>query len=208
MLARAGDFSQVDIKEQRARGEMDRSQKLTGLGFVVALGALSMAGFTLSRFMGCGTFKESDSDFMIKQKAKEEAIAALQEKGLVIEPRHYLQGNAVAVSLKGATIDEPVFDRLKKLGHITELDLSDSTITDQQLARINEAELGSLLLILDLSHTQIGDDGLAKLDSLHLLTVLKLTGTKVTNDGVQRFLDERQAKPNILKKFKSPEIVR
>jgi hypothetical protein len=161
----------------------------------------------IAALLGCGR-GSTESEYLKIRKSQEVAADNLRTKGMVVETRRYPQGEAVAIALKGATVDDALFERLKTVGHITELDLSGTNITDEQMARLNEKAIGSLLLILDLSNTQVSDEGLAKLDNLLLLMNLKVKGTKITAEGVQNFLDKRRTNPSIPNQFKTPTVER
>jgi hypothetical protein len=159
-------------------------------------------------FAGCSKGRKGVSEYQVMRDEQEKVASQLRDKGMVVESRKYPQGDAWAITLKDAEINDEVFGRMKKVGHITELDLSGSTITDDQMAKINDMEVGALLLILDLSNTQISDAGLDKVEDLLLLRTLRLKGTKVTDEGVQRFLDKRQSNKKIPGNFKRPDVER
>ena len=93
---------------------------------------------------------------------------------------------------------------MKIMGHAVELDLKGSNVTDDQMARLNEQGVGNMLIRLDLSNTAISDAGLYKLTDLYCLMNLNLTGTRVTADGMQRFLAQRQNNPKTV--FKPTKI--
>jgi hypothetical protein len=140
------------------------------------------------------------SDYERMKKKQEGAAAALRKAGAKVTEVRYPQGDAWAIGLSGRTINDELLGRLKELGRIAELDLSKSTVTDDQLAKVNEVEIGSLLVKLDLSHTAVTDAGLDKLTNLLVLGNLNLTGTKATPAGVERFRKRRQEDPKILVK--------
>jgi hypothetical protein len=72
---------------------------------------------------------------------------------------------------------------LKELPTLWWLDLSNTQITDQGLHHVSHLpELHFLIL----DNTQITDEGLARLHNLKRLRSLSLRGTQVTNKGVRR----------------------
>ncbi len=76
-------------------------------------------------------------------------------------------------------ITDQVIEKLKPLERISELNLSRSTITDDQLAKLNEAFLLGYTIKLNLSHTPITGAGLDALtNTLGGLTDLNLAGTR------------------------------
>ena len=157
--------------------------------------------------LGCGK-GDGLSDYERMKKKQGNAAAALESLGAKIAPLHYPQGDAWSVTMPGLPVTDDVFDHLKKLGRITELDLSKTAVSDAHMSRINEVEIGSLLRKLNLSYTAVTDAGLEKLDKLLLLGELNLTGSKVTATGVNRFLQKRLEDPKIPAMFKRPTIRR
>ena len=160
------------------------------------------AGPALLLLAGC---KGGDglSDYERKQKQLEGAAAELRGAGADVRSVRYPQGDAWAVGLSGMRVDDELLNRLKSLGRVAELDLSKSTVNDDTVSRLNEVEIGGLLVKLDLSHTAVTDAGLDKLQNLVVLSNLNLTGTKVTAAGVERFKKKRQSDPKILVKTTS-----
>ena len=145
---------------------------------------------------GCGS-RGGLSDFERAQKKKDDAASALRALGGEVTTVNYpAYGDGWAVKLRGAQISKDVFDHLKELKRVAELDLSKSTITDDQLVRLNEAEVGALIVKLDLSHTAVTDAGVDTL-KLSLLTQLNLTGTKVSAAAVDRLKKHRALDPRL-----------
>ncbi|HXG11381.1 MAG TPA: hypothetical protein VNK04_16625 [Gemmataceae bacterium] len=131
------------------------------------------------------------------KKRQEEAAQSLIDKGMKATRKNYPQGQAWSLDLSGMQLTDDMLRRLKGMGHITELNFSGSTITDDQLAIINDPEIGSLLLKLNLSNTGITDAGLDQLTSPLVLQELNLAETKVTAAGVERFRKRRQQDPKV-----------
>jgi len=134
------------------------------------------------------------------QKPKDDAKAAIERMGGVVTVFHHRLGDGWSVNLSGAQISDELFDHLKTMGRVADLDLSRSTVTDDQVARLGEPGVGNLITKLDLSHTAVTDSGLEKLTGLGVLAQLKLVGTKVTPQGAERFKSERDRHLNTLLK--------
>jgi hypothetical protein len=100
------------------------------------------------------------------------------------------------VKLAGATIDDEIIDLLKRLNRVAELDLSRSTVTDEQIQKL-ASEAGGVLHKLDLSGTAVTDAGLDALADRVLLGELTVTGSKVTAAGIEKFKGKRRANPNV-----------
>jgi len=156
---------------------------------------------------GCGRSNYGPSDYAKMPQREEGAADYIRNRGGKLAKKSYPQGQAWTVDLHGATIDDELFTRLKELVRITELNLSKTNLTDEQMARIND-DTGSLILKLDVSNTAVSDAGLDKLTGLPILTNLNLSGTKVTAAGVDRFRKSRQSNPNVLPVGKAPLVQR
>lgn len=158
---------------------------------------------------GCGGRDENaPSHYELEVKKQEDAALGLKDVGGEATRKHYPQGSAWAVDLHGARITDGVIADLKKLGHLTELNLSRSAVTDEQLATMSEDKLCNLLLKLDLSHTAITDAGFDKLDKLYIVMDLDLTGTKISAAAIERFRQNRQNDPKVQPFARSPLIRR
>jgi len=166
--------------------------------------ALLVVLLLLGGISGCGS-KNALSQYeegVKKQEAAAERLGGLGAKTtLKAYPPH---GDAWLVVLRGATVDATVLEDIKKLGRISELDFSKSTIDDALVARLDELELGNFLLRLDLSQTSVTDAGFEKIGRLPLLRDLNLTGTKVTAGAVTRFLQNRKNDAKILRSLSPP----
>jgi hypothetical protein len=135
------------------------------------------------------------SDSQREEKMREEAIASLREQGGTVTTKNYHpQGNGYVVDLKGAQLSDRTFENLKDLQRVTELDLSKSSLTDEQMDQLNQVAL--VLLKLNLSDTKVTDAGLDKLTNLKMCFDLNLAGTPVTAAGVERFKQQHPRPPN------------
>lgn len=134
------------------------------------------------------------SDFEREQKKKEESINALRDGGAKITEKNYgRRGNGYVVDLSGAQLTDNTFQKLKEMRPLTELDLSKSSLSDDQMDKLNE--VAHLLVKLDLSNTAVTDAGLEKLTNLILCFDFYLAGSKVTQAGAENFTKQRLARP-------------
>jgi hypothetical protein len=140
------------------------------------------------------------SDLQRELNKEQDCANALREQGGKVEEKSYPPyGMGYVVNLSGVQITDATFKHLACLKRVAELDLSKSSITDEQMQRLNEVP--AYILRLDLSHTAVTDAGLAKMTHLYALTTLNLAGTTATPAGVQRLQDRRVADPQT--KFKA-----
>lgn len=134
------------------------------------------------------------SDSEREQKKREESINALRDGGAKITQKSYgRRGNGYVVDLNGAQLTDNTFQRLKEMKRVTELDLSKSSLSDDQMDKLNE--VAYFLVKLDLRNTAVTDAGLEKLTNLILCFDLYLAGTKVTQAGADNFTKQRLARP-------------
>lgn len=144
--------------------------------------------------VGCGgSYGPSHAD-MVKA-TQQEAVAAIAAKGGSATEKHYPQGDAWAVSLAKVTIDDEILASVKTLGRVSELDLSGSTITDQQFAELAKSEALGVTFKLDISNTGITDAGLREAQALAILYDLNVKGSKVTPAGLADFTKSRPPHP-------------
>jgi hypothetical protein len=134
------------------------------------------------------------SDYEREQKKKEASLNALRDGGAKITQKSYgSRGHGYVVDLSGAQLTENTFQKLKEMNRVTELDLSKSSLSDDQMDKLNE--VAYFLVKLDLSNTAVTDAGLEKLTNLILCFDLYLAGAKVTQAGVDNFTKQRLARP-------------
>jgi hypothetical protein len=94
---------------------------------------------------GCGP-NDGLSDYDRKVQGEQKVSESLASQGAKVQQKHYPQGSAWAVNLSGLTITDDLLRQVKQLGNVTELDLSKSTITDDQLGLLSELDLNTYLL--------------------------------------------------------------
>jgi uncharacterized protein YjbI with pentapeptide repeats len=153
-----------------------------------------------------GCTKEDLSNSQRRRLEQKDAVAELEAIGGKAHQVRRPQGTSWSVNLSGVQLTDEVFEHLRTLEYITELNLSKTNVSDADMELINSREIGFVLLKLDLSKTSVTDAGLDKLNDLFLLMDLNLTGTKVTPAGVERFKKHRADDTRIEKMFKSPNI--
>ncbi len=117
----------------------------------------------------------------------ENASAALISKGGSAIEKRYPQGDAWLLDLSKVKVDDEVIENIKLLGRITELNLSRSTITDEQLESMATPDVLGFLIKLDVSDTAISDRGLIATAPLNLLSDVNVKGSKVTDAGIEQF---------------------
>jgi hypothetical protein len=162
------------------------TRSVARLGAVLALALLLTAG--------CKR-RDDTNYYELEQQKQQQAAATAEGAGIKAVRKTYPQGQAWAVNLSGKQVTDATFASLKNLDHISELDLSNTNVTDAQMAQVNE--IGGLLLKLDLSKTGVTDAGLERLKDLLVLTDLNLAGTKVTLAEVAAFKKSRAQDPRI-----------
>lgn len=158
---------------------------------------------------GCSSYS-GPSEYEQKKRAKQSFTDEVAAQGGKAEQKQFSKygksGQAWSINLSGATISDDMIESMTTLGHIAELDLSKSSITDEQLIRFEELGLGRLVLKLDLSNTAISDAALAELDNFYVLEHLLLKGSQVTPQGVERFKQAQQSNAKVLQPFKNPKV--
>lgn len=144
----------------------------------------------LLAIVGCGPNSGSAPSLQDLREIHTNAVKAIESKQGTVEEKKYAPGNGYAVSLKNAEIDDDDIAVLHAINGLAELDLSGSTITDEQLAALvaPDADGGCpvpVLFKLDLSGTPITDNGLRELQALRWLAELNVKGSQVTAAGIQ-----------------------
>jgi hypothetical protein len=148
---------------------------------------------------GCGY---EPSAYQEKQQRLENAATALTTKGGSLVEKKYPQGQAWVVDLSKVTIDDEVLNALKSLGRVSELNLSGSTITDDQFVSLAKPETMGFTFKLDISDTAISDRGFLAAAPLALLSNINVKGSKVTDAGVAEFKQKHPAKNPVGLKLK------
>jgi hypothetical protein len=173
--------------------------------------ACAWPGIVLLSVAGCGLFgpdPNGPGSFQAVSKAAKSAEETLTSAGAKLEQKQYPLGTGWAVDLSGKEVTDNTFDALKSLGYISELNLSGTKITDSHAKHFSGTGVGSVLVDLNLSNTEISDAGLQQLKDSLYLTNLNLSGTKVTNGGVAQWEKDRLADDRIRPNFKKVKITR
>jgi len=142
---------------------------------------------------GCGGYgPESPGSFQQVAKAREDAESGLKTAGAKMELKNYGIGKAWIIDLSGVAITDEIVDDLVRLPYLSELNISGSQVTDEQLLRVM-AEKGFFILKLNVSKTAITDTGIAGVKDLRHLQELDVSGSQVTAGKIEAILKEREA---------------
>lgn len=138
---------------------------------------------TFDGIVGAGSKFEKVRERILtdEQKAARSAIQELRSAGAIVRTRTADGPGIREVFLAPRRVDKAAMAHLAAFKKIEQLSLSSATIEDQDLSLLKD--LGNLKS-LDLSLTEIGDDGLAHLEGLILLEELDLHRTGVSDRGL------------------------
>lgn len=155
---------------------------------------------------GCGPTAPEDEYEKLQQtlQSAEQRLNALGK----VERKEYPPGAAWSLDLHGATIDGQVVSDATTIERISELLLSGSTITDEQLQQLLQSNRTVFLNVLDVSNTGITDAGLAGLAHKQYLQKVNIQGSKVTDGFVSTLQSERAADAQIPAQFKSVAVTK
>jgi hypothetical protein len=167
---------------------------------------LLVAVLAAGHWSGCSSYS-GPSEYEQRKTGKEQFISMIADLGGHAEEKQYQQTGvdrkAWVIDLHGATINEEVVQALLervKSEYIAELNLSGSTLTDDQLVQLDAGQIGISLVRLDLGNTGITDRGLDEVNGMTLMMELKLSGSGVTRAAADRFkermMQKRQAEMN------------
>lgn len=151
------------------------------------------------------------SEYELKKQAEQRFVDLVKEQGGTAEQKYYdmygRSGMAWEIGLNGAEISDELIELMADKGYVAKLDLSKSTITDAQLARLDELKVGRVVLDLNLSDTGITDAGLDSLKQFYCLQKLNLKGTSVTDEAVKRLKSRQASNKDVPAPFKKgPEV--
>lgn len=144
------------------------------------------AGVKLTAIGGAaGGKKEADLGPGPKPTAAEtKAIAELAKAG--ISAREIAQGSNwryINLRVVGKKFDAKVWDQIKDVSNLIELNAAGVELTDADLAKVGKL---TNLRALNLANTQVKDASLTALKGLANLTYLNLVGTQVTDAGLKQ----------------------
>lgn len=135
---------------------------------------------------GCGQPEAVGALKRLKQ-AKSAAVAEIEARGGTATIKDYGPGSGYILDLRTVPIDDDFLAELTPLKHITEIDLSDSDVTDEQLQKLAKVRGVGVILKLDVSGTQIGDAGIMAFVKHNLLCQLDVQNSNVTPAAIKKF---------------------
>jgi hypothetical protein len=139
-------------------------------------------------------------------ESQQQAVETIKAAGGDANKKQYPLGEGWVVKLSGVTLNDELFQSLKTLERVSELDLSKSTLTDADMPRV--MEVGGVLFKLNLSNTAVTDASIAPLADAVLLAELDVTGTKVTPAAISQLTTKRRSDPKIMPQFKATKVKR
>ena len=155
---------------------------------------------------GCKKY-DGISDYDRAQMAQKQGLDTIVAQGGKTERKNHGLGDGWAIHLPGKPITDETLAAIRQAEKISELHLGRSTVTDAQILSLCEGEALNQLVALDVSHTAVSDAVLDKLAAIQFLGHLNVTGSKVTQAGLGRFKQSRQANPKIPDMTKAPKII-
>jgi hypothetical protein len=165
--------------------------------------ALVHCSLALSLFAaGCSDDSAAQSQYEQTKNAEQSFVDQFVAAGgtAKFEGRSLVQGKVEGagwfIDLSGDTIPDELIDAMverRKNDMFFDLNFSGSTLTDDQLAKLDAGNVLDYTYVLDLSNTQVSDAGLDKCTHLYILSELKIKGSKITKEGADR-LGERKVK--------------
>jgi hypothetical protein len=162
---------------------------------------------------GCsGMFSGASEYEQAKQVEDEFAAKIAAAGGSAVRKggrRGGFEANGWIIDLSGDTVTDGLIDAIiakVKEGHndVFELNFNGSTITNEQLAKLDEGTVLRKVFVLDLSNTGITDAGIDKLENVHVLEDLRVTGTKVSREAATRLGERKVKHPQTPKPFQVP----
>lgn len=154
-------------------------------------------GAALFAACGCGPDPNGPGSLHAITKAQDSAKEALEASGAKMERKQYPLGEGWVIDLAGETVSDSVFGALKRLDNVAELNLSGTNISDAEMENFADPKVSGTLVKLDLSNTEVSDDGLEQLKECRFLMNLNLSKTGVTEAGVEKWKKNHVADPRI-----------
>ena len=109
------------------------------------------------------------------------------------------------IDLSGAKLNDKLISQIVEVGQnepVFDLNLSKTSITDEQLAKLDAGKVLQKTVNLNLSQTAITDAGLDRLSEYYCISTLNLTGSAATKNGAKRLGDKMIANPQTPAPFK------
>lgn len=151
------------------------------------------AGVKLTAASGPAEKKESDLGPGPKPTGAEtKAVAELAKAG--ITAREIAQGSNwryINLRVVGKKFDAKVWDQIKDVGNLIELNAGGVELTDAELAKVGKI---TNLRSLNLANATVKDSSLGGLKGLANLTYLNLVGTQVTDAGLKQLAGLKKLK--------------
>jgi hypothetical protein len=164
---------------------------------------------------GCGLY-QGKSEYEKVQDKRQGLIDLVAEAGGTAKiegrTRFGITMDGWFIDLSGAELNEELLETMVTFAQnnpVFELNLSKSSITDEQLKQLDAGKVLQKCFVLDLSDTAITDAGLDALSNFYVIQELKLKGTKVTPAAVKRLGDKQLAQkytPEPLRKRPETDI--
>ena len=176
------------------------------------LGGLILCASALS---GCsGLFGSGESEYRQLQNQRKGMAEVIQEAGgsaiLEAHTLHGFKAHGWMVDLSGAEMTDDIVETVLEMARhkpVLQLNLSGSTVTNEQLAQFDEGKVLQKVVILDLSDTAITDAGLDGLSNHYIIGELNLKGSQATAAAAERLGDRQIASPQTPQPFKKqPEL--
>ena len=160
-----------------------------------------VASVVLLLATGCNSYT-GKTDFERMRESKDDFRALVTEMGGTTDYKMFNvlgeQGMAWIIDLNGSQFTAGQFDDFLDLlnlmkDYVAELNLSGSTITDDQFIRYDDAMHGRTVRELNLSGTAITDQAIEKMDNFYLLSKADFSETSITKPVVDEMLKRRRA---------------
>ncbi|MGQ0637721.1 MAG: hypothetical protein ACT4QC_24350 [Planctomycetaceae bacterium] len=163
-----------------------------------------MVAWAVAAFTGCDGLGGDPAKATAQAlERRSDALDTLKSRGAKVTTKKIpFVGDSVAVDFSGVReLSNDTFALLKEAHNsgslVSEIDLSNSNVNDEQIAFLGEASEFSNVIKLNLKNTAVSDKGLGDVAKLSMLIDLNVTGTKVTPEGVKAFVKARADNPAI-----------
>lgn len=180
-----------------------------GAGFSL-LGALLLAAGCSGAFSGKSQYEQMKEKERAFSDMIKEAGGSASNEG---REMHGVQATGWFIDLSGATITDDLLDAMAQevaAGNpVFELNLSNSTLTDDQLARLDADKVLQKVFNLNLSGTAVTDAGLDRLANHYVIHDLNVAGTQISDAAIKRLGDRQLAAEATPKPFRTrPQVTK
>lgn len=142
----------------------------------------------------------SDSERI--KAANDAAVAAIEKAGGKVEKKKTAYGDAFSVDLSGKQLSDELIEHINTLKVVSRLNLSKSSVKDSHLGKLTICTFNKV----DLSQTDVTNQGILKFAECGVLREINVTGSKVTNEGIKAFQKARNKHSRLL--VKMPKFIR